>query len=105
MRRFAPYALAGLMTLPAFAGARLALAPQSPAPPPQARRGRGDMQELGLTDDQKQKLREIRQQYPQDSEARRKAVMDVLTPEQREKLKDIRRRRRELRRAPQEPTN
>ncbi|HTL98813.1 MAG TPA: hypothetical protein VL181_08410 [Holophagaceae bacterium] len=99
MRRFAPYALAGLLALPA-----LAQSTQAPAPAPQARPGRGDFQELGLSEDQRRKIRDIREQYPNDPQARRKAIQEVLTPEQREKLKDLRRHRRELRRAPQEPS-
>ena len=94
----------------AFAALSLAAqAPQAPAPqappadatPPHARRGRGDLQALGLSEEQRQKVREIRKQYANDPEARRKALMEVLTPEQRDKLKEIRRHRRELRRAPQ----
>ena len=80
---------------------------QAPAPGaearPQAHRGHGDLQALGLSEDQKEKLREIRKQYPDDPQARRKAAAEVLTPEQREKLKELRRQRREMRRAPQAP--
>ena len=78
---------------------------QDPQPPaPQTRRGHrgnGEFKQLGLTDEQKQKLRAIREQYPDDPKARRKAVEEVLTPEQRDKLKELRRQRREMRRAPQ----
>lgn len=81
--------------------------PQAPPPQngPQARRGHpgnGEFKQLGLTDEQKQKLRAIRQQYPDDPKARRKAAEEVLTPEQRDKLKEMRRHRREMRRAPQQ---
>ena len=94
------------LLLPALAALSLsAQDPQAPAPAPRppmphARRG-GDLQALGLTDEQRQKAREIRGQYPNDPKARRKALMGILTPEQREKLKEIRRHRRELRRAPE----
>lgn len=100
MRRFTVLALAmGL------ASARPVPAQEPPAPAPQARphRGNGDFQQLGLTDEQKQQLRAIRQQYPDDPKARRKAAEAVLTPEQRDKLKELRRHRRGLRRAPQPP--
>lgn len=96
MRRLSILALLAALALPAAAQA-----PATPPAPPQARRGHGDLQALGLSDEQKQKLREIRRQYPDDPKARRKAVLDVLTPEQRDKLKEIRRHRRESRRAPQ----
>lgn len=82
------------------------LSAQDPAPPPpQARphRGNGDFQKLGLTPEQRQQLREIRKEHPDDPQARRKAVEGVLTPEQRDKLKELRRERRERRRAPQPP--
>jgi Spy/CpxP family protein refolding chaperone len=100
MRRLPALLLAAALGLPAFA----AQDPQAPPPPPpQARphRGRGDLKALGLTEEQKQKLKEIRQQYAHDPEGRRKALMEALTPEQREKLKEIRRHRREQQRAPQ----
>ncbi|HXC16655.1 MAG TPA: hypothetical protein VNV60_04365 [Holophagaceae bacterium] len=78
--------------------------PQAPAPQArQHRHGSGDFKQLGLTDEQKQKLRAIRQQYPDDPKSRRKVVEEVLTPEQRDKLKELQRHRRELRRAPQPP--
>jgi Spy/CpxP family protein refolding chaperone len=78
--------------------------PQPPAPQArQHRRGNGDFKQLGLTDEQKQKLQAIRRQYPDDPKARRKAVEEVLTPEQQDKLKELRRHRREMRRAPQPP--
>ena len=94
MRRLPTLALLASLALPAAA--------QAPsAPPPQARRGPGDFQALGLSDEQKQRIQEIRRQHPDDPKARHKAVLDVLTPEQRDKLKEIRRHRRELRRAPQ----
>jgi Spy/CpxP family protein refolding chaperone len=64
--------------------------------------GNGEFKQLGLTEEQKQKLRAIRQQYPDDPKARRKAAQEVLTPEQRDKLKELRRQRREARRAPQQ---
>lgn len=92
-----------------FAAAMALLAPALPAqeapPPPAARphRGNGDFQKLGLTPEQRQQLKEIRKQYPDDPKARRKAVEGVLTPEQRDKLRELRRERRERRRAPQPP--
>ena len=94
--RLAPTILAALV------GLGLPVRSQEPQPAaPLARRGHGDLQSLGLSDDQKQKLREIRKQYAHDPEGRRKALMEVLTPEQREKLKELRRNRREMRRAPE----
>ena len=96
MRRFP------VLTLVAVLAATIPVRAQAPQPPaPQARRGHGEFKQLGLTDEQKQKLREIRQQYANDPQARRKAVEDVLTPEQRDKLKELRRQRKEARRAPQ----
>ena len=101
MRRLAVLTLLTALAGPAFAQEA------APAPPPagqarQASPGRGDLQALGLTEDQKQKLREVRRQYANDPEGRRKAVREILTPEQREKLKELRRARRERQRAPQE---
>ncbi len=84
-------------------------AQEATPPPPQAQpqdgphRGNGDFQKLGLTPEQRQQLKEIRKQYPDDPKARRKAVEGVLTPEQRDKLKELRREHRERRRAPQPP--
>lgn len=101
MRRLRSFGLAI-----ALAGLAPSLSAQDPAPPPpQARphHGPGDFQKLGLTPEQKQQLREIRNQYPDDPKARRKAVEGVLTPEQRDKLRELRRERRERRRAPQPP--
>ena len=102
MSRLPALLFAAALAMPAFS----AQDPQQPPPAaqPQARphRGRGDLQALGLTDEQRQKVKEIRQQYANDPEGRRKALLEVLTPEQREKLKEIRRHRRELRHAPQE---
>ena len=98
MRRFALFALPVLLAAGTPVRAQRLQDPQ--APPPQARRG-DDLKALGLTDEQRQKIRDIRKQYANDPEGRRKALMEVLTPEQREKLKEIRRHRRELRRAPQ----
>jgi Spy/CpxP family protein refolding chaperone len=99
MRRLSILAFGALMA------AAVPVQAQDPQPPaPQAgpaRRGHGDFQRLGLTDEQKQKLRAIRQQYPDDPQARRKAVEEVLTPEQRDELKELRRHRRAMRRAPQ----
>lgn len=99
MRRLTVLALAT-----GLASALPAAAQEPPPPAPQARphRGNGAFKELGLTEDQKQKLREIRQQYPDDPKARRKAIEAILTPEQRDKLKEMRRHRRELRRPPQD---
>ena len=108
MRRLSPLALAALLAM------ALPMQAQEPQPSgPQGRpgqeagpqrrgpRGRGDLQALGLSDEQKQKLREIRQQYANDPEGRHKAVEAILTPEQREKLKEMRReRRRALQGAP-----
>lgn len=97
MRRLPIFALLSALALPAAAQA-----PSTPpGAPPQARRGHGDLQALGLSDEQKRKLREIRQQYPDDPKARRKAALEVLTPEQRDKLKEIRRHHRAQQRAPQ----
>lgn len=99
--RLLPLGLAAAMTLLVPA-----LSAQEPAPPPpQARphRGNGEFKQLGLTPEQRQQIREIRKQYPDDPKARRKAVEGVLTPEQRDKLKEMRRERRERRRAPQPP--
>lgn len=98
MHRFPLFAVAAVL----FAAPSIRAQEPQP-PPPHARRGPGDFQQLGLTEDQKQKIREIRQQYAHDPEARRKAVLEVLTPEQRDKLKEMRRHRRELGRAPQPP--
>lgn len=92
-----------LFALLAVLSAAPPIRPQEPQPPPHARRGPGDFQQLGLTEEQRRKIREIRQHDANDPEARRKAVLEVLTPEQREKLKELRRHRRELRRAPQPP--
>lgn len=78
-------------------------AQEPPPSAPQARRGYGDLQALGLSEDQKEKLRAIRQQHPDDPKARRKAAEEVLTPEQMEKLKELRRQRRQARRAPPPP--
>lgn len=100
MRRLAVLSLLAALAVPAFAQEP----PSTPSTPParQARPGRGDLQALGLTEDQKQKLREVRRQYANDPEGRRKAVREILTPEQREKLKELRRARRERQRAPQD---
>lgn len=100
MRRLAVLSLLPALAVPAFAQEP----PSTPSTPParQARPGRGDLQALGLTEDQKQKLREVRRQYANDPEGRRKAVREILTPEQREKLKELRRARRERQRAPQD---
>ncbi len=101
MRRLETFGF--ILALVAFAPS---LSAQDPAPPPpqeRPHRGPGDFQKLGLTPEQRQQLREIRRQYPDDPKARRKAVEGVLTPEQRDKLKELRRERRERRRAPQPP--
>ena len=93
-----------VLVLGALLATTLPASAQEPRPAPQARqhpRGNGDFKQLGLTDEQRQKLRAIRQQYPDDPKARRKAAEEVLTPEQRDKLKELRRQRREMRRAPQ----
>ena len=93
-----------LLVLTAALAAGLPSRAQEPPPSaPRAQGRHGDLQALGLTEAQKQKLREIRKQYPDDPKARRKAAKEVLTPEQREKLKELRRQRREMRRAPQPP--
>lgn len=96
MSRLPVLLLAAVLALPGFA----AQEPPS-TPPARAHRGAGDFKALGLTPEQKQQLKQARQQYANDPEGRRKAVMGILTPEQREKLKEIRRHRREMRRAPQ----
>lgn len=101
MRRLAVVTLLAALAAPAFA--QEPPAAQQPAPPArQAREGRGDLQALGLTEDQKQRLREVRRQYANDPEGRRKAVREILTPEQREKLKELRRARRARQGAPQD---
>ena len=72
-----------VLVLGALLATALPAPAQEPQPPaPQARRaprGNGEFKQLGLTDEQKQKLRAIRQQYPDDPKARRKAVEEVLT--------------------------
>lgn len=107
MRRLAVVTLLAALAGPAFAQEPPAGQPSAP-PARQARQarqpreGRGDLQALGLTEDQKQRLREVRRQYANDPEGRRKAVREILTPEQREKLKELRRARRARQGAPQD---
>lgn len=111
MRRLSVLALGAMLATVAPMHAQ---DPQGSVPPPQSgtqagpqarqgHRGNGDFKQLGLTEEQKQKLRAIRQQYPDDPKARRKAAEEVLTPEQRDKLKELRRHRRSLRHAPPPP--
>ncbi|MBS1766151.1 MAG: periplasmic heavy metal sensor [Acidobacteria bacterium] len=99
MSRASVLLLAAVLALPGFA----AQDPQAPPTPPpaRARKGPGDFKALGLTPEQREKIKAARQEHANDPEGRRKAVMDILTPEQREKLKEIRRHRREMKRAPQ----
>jgi Spy/CpxP family protein refolding chaperone len=47
------------------------------------------MDELDLTDAQKQRIAELRQSLT-DRRERREAVLNVLTPEQRTRLKELR---------------
>ena len=103
MRRPSFFALAAILlsAIPAQAQAPQALPPDRPGQEGPHRHGGGDLQKLGLTGEQRRQLREIRERYPDDPKARRKAAEEILTPEQREKLKELRRHRRELRRAPQ----
>lgn len=87
-----------LATLALLAATALIQEPPQPPPPApgqvpaaaQPRPRRDPLQRfegLDLTQDQKDRLRAVFAQGRQDRRARRKAVMGILTPEQRRKLR------------------
>jgi Spy/CpxP family protein refolding chaperone len=82
-------------TAPNDAGAPNTGAPTTPGGPGQGqgqrphRHHKGLLRQLGLTPEQWQQIREIRQTQPK-GKARRQAVLAVLTPQQRQQLKQMR---------------